>query len=177
MNSYTELWTGVCNMMKERDYITVIGFDVFFRDSYIYDYKDRTVYISLPNPDFAEMISKNYHDSLKVCFAEFFGFPVEVDYVVNSDETLGIDDVIQPEIVTPIVEGMEYTFDNFVLGSSNRYAQAASLSVAENPSIYYNPLLIYGASGVGKTHLMFAIKNRIHQLYPTKKIEYLLKED
>ena len=177
MNSYTELWSGVCDMMKERDYITIIGFDVFFRDSYIYDYKDRTVYLSIPNPDFAEMISKTYHEKLKVCFAEFFGFPVEVDYVVNSDETLGIDDIIQPEVVTPIVEGMEYTFDNFVLGSSNRYAQAAALSVAENPSIYYNPLLIYGASGVGKTHLMFSIKNRIHQLYPKKKIEYLRCED
>jgi len=179
MNSYTELWNAVKKLMMEKKYISSIGLDLFFRDSYIYEYKDCVIFLSVANEEFADMIIKNYRDYLRECFTEVFGFPIDVMCVVNEDETRGIADQIVPENppAPDITEGMEYTFDNFVLGSSNRYAQAAALSVAENPSIYYNPLLIYGASGVGKTHLMFAIKNRIHQLYPTKKIEYLRCED
>ncbi len=177
MNSYTELWNAVCKMMRDKDFITEAGFNLFFRDTYIYDYKDGTMYISVANDMFEDVLRKTYHDNLKDCFASIFGKYIDVNYIVNIDETLGIDDEIQPEVEPSIIEGLEYTFDNFVLGSSNRYAQAAALSVAENPSVYYNPLLIYGNSGVGKTHLMFAIKNRIHQLYPKKKIEYLRCED
>lgn len=177
MNSYTELWNAICKMMRDNDYITEAGFNVFFRDTYIYDYKDNTIYVSIADEMMEGVFRTTYHEGLKKCFKEIFGKDIEVDYVANIDETLGIADEIQPEVTTSIIEGMEYTFDNFVLGSSNRYAQAAALSVAENPSVYYNPLLIYGNSGVGKTHLIFAIKNRIHQLYPNKKIEYLRCED
>ena len=71
-----------------------------------------------------------------------------------------------------------FTFDNFIVGSSNRFAQAAAFAVAENPGlINYNPLVIYGPSGVGKTHLLLAIKNQIKKKFPNKKIEYTRGED
>ena len=70
-----------------------------------------------------------------------------------------------------------FTFSNFVVGSTNRFAHAASLAVANNSSITYNPLVIYGPSGVGKTHLMLAIKNQIKKNFPYKKIEYTRGED
>ena len=70
-----------------------------------------------------------------------------------------------------------FTFDNFVVGSTNRFAHAASLAVAENADIVYNPLTIYGPSGVGKTHLMLAIKNHIKKKFPQKKIEFVRGED
>ena len=63
------------------------------------------------------------------------------------------------------------------MGSTNRFAHAASLAVADNPNIVYNPLVIYGPSGVGKTHLMLAIKNQIKKKYPHKKIAYIRSED
>ncbi len=67
----------------------------------------------------------------------------------------------------------EYTFDTFIVGSSNKFAHAASLAVAENPGGAYNPLFIYGQSGMGKTHLLFAIQNAVLKKFPDKKVKYI----
>lgn len=67
----------------------------------------------------------------------------------------------------------EYTFDRFVVGSSNKFAHAAALAVAENPGKSYNPLFIYGQSGLGKTHLMYAIAHSIHQEHPDYHVVYI----
>ena len=79
----------------------------------------------------------------------------------------------------------DYTFDNFIVGSSNKFAHAAALAVAEKNlndpetlrSNMYNPLFIYGPSGVGKTHLLYAITNKISRKYPDKKIIYVKGEE
>lgn len=70
-----------------------------------------------------------------------------------------------------------FTFDNFVVKDTNRFAHAAALAVAENPNIVYNPLVIYGQTGVGKTHLVLAIKNYINKQFADKKIEFVKGED
>ena len=70
-----------------------------------------------------------------------------------------------------------YTFDNFIVGNSNKFAHAAAISVAENPGKNYNPLFIYGNSGLGKTHLLWAIGHAIHDRFPDKKISYLKGDD
>ena len=67
----------------------------------------------------------------------------------------------------------EYTFDTFIVGSSNKFAHAASLAVAENPGGAYNPLFIWGPSGMGKTHLLFAIQNAVQKKFPDKKVMYV----
>lgn len=67
----------------------------------------------------------------------------------------------------------EYTFDRFVVGSSNKFAHAAALSVAERPGKTYNPLFIYGQSGLGKTHLLYAIAHSIHQSHPRFNVVYI----
>lgn len=71
----------------------------------------------------------------------------------------------------------EYTFENFVIGSSNRFAHAAALAVANAPVNSYNPLFIYGPSGVGKTHLLYAITNRITKNYPDYRVIYVSGEE
>lgn len=71
----------------------------------------------------------------------------------------------------------EYTFENFVIGSSNRFAHAAALAVADAPANSYNPLFIYGPSGVGKTHLLYAITNRITKNYPDYMVIYVSGEE
>jgi len=71
----------------------------------------------------------------------------------------------------------KYTFDSFVVGTSNRFAHAVSLAVAEVPAKAYNPLFIYGGVGLGKTHLMHAIGHYVHELYPSMKLLYITSED
>lgn len=71
----------------------------------------------------------------------------------------------------------EYTFENFVIGNSNRFAHAAALAVADAPVNSYNPLFIYGPSGVGKTHLLYAITNRITKNYPDYRVIYVSGEE
>ncbi|MBO7217239.1 MAG: chromosomal replication initiator protein DnaA, partial [Clostridia bacterium] len=68
-------------------------------------------------------------------------------------------------------------FDKFIVGSCNRFAHAAAMAVADNRNIIYNPLVIYGQSGVGKTHLMLAIRNQIKKKYPEKRIQYVRCEE
>lgn len=178
MNSYSELWNAVNALMREKQYITEAGFNTFLKDSYIFDYKGGTMYISVPTTFHEDIIRNTYQENLKECFGEILGSLTEVDYVVNIDETRGVLDKIKEE-PSPLTleEGSNYTFDNFVIGPSNRYAHAAALSVVENPAKFYNPLLIYGNSGVGKTHLMFAIKNKLREKHPNIKIEYIRCED
>src|SRR5690606_28120827 len=70
-----------------------------------------------------------------------------------------------------------YTFENFVIGSSNRFSHAAAVAVAESPAIAYNPLFIYGDSGLGKTHLLHAIGNYAQNLYEGIKVKYVSSEE
>lgn len=71
----------------------------------------------------------------------------------------------------------EYTFDTFIVGASNKFAHAACLAVASNPSYAYNPLFLYGNSGLGKTHLLYAIGNEIKKNDPSKVICYIKGDD
>ena len=71
---------------------------------------------------------------------------------------------------------MDYTFTNFVVGSSNQFAHAAALAVANLPAEAYNPLLLYGGTGLGKTHLLHAVAHRIRQHHPTWRVVYLPAE-
>ena len=94
--------------------------------------------------------------------------PTEQPIIISTDNSQ-IEEVVQSNLKSI------YTFDNFVVGNSNKFAHAAALSVAENPGKMYNPLFIYGESGLGKTHLMHAIGNYITK-HSDKKVLYVTSE-
>ncbi len=77
----------------------------------------------------------------------------------------------------PQMSNTEYTFDNFIVGSSNKMAHAACTAIAKKPSSSFNPLFIYGASGLGKTHLLYAIINELHANFPQMNIVYVKGDD
>ena len=113
------------------------------------------------------LIEARYLSLLKKYFEEILGFPVEVE-ITCAEASI-------PE--KPIAEensysggNLNYTFDNFIVGSSNKFAHAASWAVASNPAKAYNPLFIYGGSGLGKTHLMYAICDEVKKQHPEYKI-------
>ena len=121
-----------------------------------------------------DQIEENYTGLLADSIKKIMGIDLKPHIIFESEET----DIINAELHS---EGLTFedffTFDNFIEGPSNRFAYAASLAVAENDRIVYNPLTIYGPSGVGKTHLMLAIKNHIKKKFPKKKIVYTRSED
>lgn len=98
-----------------------------------------------------------------------------------TNEGLGVGEVVpEKEIPRAPKQALgfnpKYTFDSFIVGDSNSFAHGASLAVAESPGLKYNPLFIWGDSGLGKTHLLQSIGNYIHQNFPNKRIIYVTAE-
>ena len=130
-------------------------------------------------------------------FKEFMGFDIKIDVESKSSQP-NVDDIKKqindnaPEAPAEKEESsdsglnlgstmptvnFEYTFDNFIVGSSNKFAHAACVAVADRPAQDYNPLFIYGPSGLGKTHLLYAVTNEIKKKNPFANIIYIKGED
>lgn len=121
-----------------------------------------TAIIQAPNTFIANMVRDKFTDILVKAFEEVLGFSVMVQ--VQSE----------PVASTGASEGnYEYTFDTFIVGPSNKFAHARALNVATNPARQYNPLFIYGDSGLGKTHLLNAISTEIKANRPDAKVIYV----
>ncbi len=172
INSIDDIWEAVCEECKKT--ITEVAFNCFFKDLKPVSFNSGEFVISINNEYMRTVIEDNYTEILKNALKNVTGINVNVA-IIYEDEEEKIKNVEQ------FSEGLSFedffTFQNFIVGSTNRFAHAASLAVAENPSVTYNPLVIYGPSGVGKTHLMLAIKNHIKKKFPQKKIEYIRSEE
>jgi chromosomal replication initiator protein len=137
--------------------------------------------IAAPNRFTRDWIIQHHLDVLQMAAADCIGGHPRVSIVI--DETPGADlgrEGAPMEVVrgAPNVEGLNprYTFDTFVVGSSNQFAQAASQAVAELPSRAYNPLFIYGGVGLGKTHLLHAVGHQAAKLFAGLTVVYLSSE-
>lgn len=172
INSIDDIWEAVCEECKKT--ITEVAFNCFFKDLKPVSFNSGEFVISINNEYMRTVIEDNYTELLKKALKNVMGIELNV-VIIFEDEEEKIKNVEQ------FSEGLSFedffTFQNFIVGSTNRFAHAASLAVAENPSVTYNPLVIYGPSGVGKTHLMLAIKNHIKKKFPQKKIEYIRSEE
>ena len=117
-----------------------------------------------------EIIQKRFSDRIKAALYDLFASDFEV--LVLTEEELS-DMPTQKDNLNSLPEMAGYTFDHFIVGNSNRFAHAAAVAVSENPGKTYNPLFIYGNSGLGKTHLLLSIGNAIHEREPKKRIVYI----
>ena len=141
--------------------------------------KNNTFYIGVPDhfskdwlnnsyaPLFMDIISKitNQETNVQFILQEEFSNVITQNYIQNNDSDLK-DSTLNPR----------FTFDNFVVGNSNRFAHAACLAVAESPAKAYNPLFIYGGVGLGKTHLMHAIGHLIRDNFINSHVAYVTSE-
>jgi chromosomal replication initiator protein len=100
--------------------------------------------------------------------------PIDSQNLLTTPTKLGTTPAPEQELGLPV--NPRYTFDAFVTGTSNRFAHAAALSVAETPAKSYNPLFIYGDAGLGKTHLLQAIANYVREIYPAHQVRYVSTE-
>ena len=118
-----------------------------------------------------KILQDRYLGLLGEAFKATLGFPIEIELVVEEKEPRPSDD---PALTDSLDQGnYEFTFENFIKGPSNQFAYAAAQAVAANPSGAYNPLFIYGPSGLGKTHLLKAIEIEIRKSHPDFNIVYV----
>lgn len=154
-----------------------------------------TLYIEVPNEITRAMLQQRLKDQLLDAMQEMaeFGGPSSFVVITNQDLQSSIrpEIMVEPEptpiqreqIYVPLVSTNEsrlnpkYNFENFVTGGSNRFAHAAAFAVAEAPAEAYNPLFIYGSSGLGKTHLLHAIGHYAIHLKPRTKVRYVSSEE
>ena len=139
-------------------------------------------------------VTENLADKIKELFVMMLGFEIdlEINYTGNAEEVhqrilrqIRGESPIVPETKKEEITiggtlppyNFEYTFDNFIVGNSNKFAHAACWAVADRPTMDYNPLFIYGPSGLGKTHLLYAITNEVKKKNPNAKIIYIKGED
>ncbi len=127
-----------------------------------------------PNEFKGNIIATRYGSIIKDALSDLFSQDFDLQ-VLSGDEISDYEAKKKAENSLPEMAG--YTFDNFIVGNSNKFAHAAAISVAKNPGASYNPLFIYGNSGLGKTHLLLAIGQAIHENDPAKKIAYIKGDD
>ena len=205
LQELNEIWEEVKKSFL--DELSESTIDLWFGGLVLTDYRENTIHFRAPTSLKCKIVRERHLDKIKKGFREFLGFDVDVNVFFGSESIISVvsrpvpiedlDD--EPEHVKKEVEigspyfpyHFEYTFENFIVGKSNNFAHAACLGVAENPACMesdrisggkeisrtYNPLFIYGPSGLGKTHLLHAIINKIRSNIPDVKMLYVTCED
>ena len=140
-----------------------------------------TLVLAVPDEFVKEWIEQRYAPTVTSALARVVGRPLHIRVTVGPLEDTGDEEQVRPPVVPlpaadrPLLTP-KYTFERFVIGSSNRFAHAAAVAVAEAPAKSYNPLFIYGGAGLGKTHLLHAIGHYTGNLYPQARIRYVSSE-
>lgn len=175
MDSFDEAWEVICSYCKTK--ITDVAYKTWISriKPVNLDFDKNTAQLLVPNDFHRQTLTRCYMMLLKEAFEAVFGhkFDIELKIPEEIEEQPSINN-IEEDIKDA---NYEYTFDTFIVGSSNKFAHAACLAVATNPSHAYNPLFLYGNSGLGKTHLLYAIGNEIKKNDPNKVICYIKGDD
>ncbi len=189
--SYLEEIRQVWEMVKDsfRDRLSETTINLWFGNVEINEYHDDIITMSISSEFKFKIIQDKYIDDITVAFCKLLGFDVRINLIFSGSPTAA-DLAAAPKVTVPAEKedrikeaqnladfNFDYTFENFIVGSTNKFAHAACVAVATNPATNYNPLFIYGNSGLGKTHLMYAIINRMKQTNPHIKIIYTKGED
>ncbi|MCI5969771.1 MAG: chromosomal replication initiator protein DnaA [Clostridia bacterium] len=175
------IWQEALTLMEEEFADQQISYKTWIKSITPITMTDDTISLKVPTPINKTMICERYMDLIRNSIFYITDKDYKVDVIVEGDKSL-------KPLILPDFEKEEknenrgyplnpqYTFDTYIIGQSNQFAQAAALAVAEAPSILYNPFFIHGGSGLGKTHLMNAIGNRVLETYPEKKVMYVSSE-
>lgn len=168
MDSFAELWELIKEECKKQ--VSESIYNVWFKDMELVSFTEKKVVIALS--DFKrKIIETKFMGKLTDSFTNVLGFDIDIE-LVDVDVATEYVSKKEPENLKA-----EDTFDSFVVGASNKFAYAAASAVANDPGNKYNPLFIYGNSGLGKTHLLNAICHSIEQQNPDAKIIYTRGED
>ena len=172
MNSVRDIWNEVIRVLSQS--ITPTAIDTWFSDCEPVEVEDCRMVIHTTSDFKRSIIVNRFSETIEGILSDLFS--CEFDLTVLAGDELKEYETNKRE-GSSLPEMAGYTFDRFIVGNSNKFAHAAAIAVSENPGKTYNPLFIYGNSGLGKTHLLLAIGQAISQKYPTKKIVYVKGDD
>ena len=173
MNSVADVWDNVLSQLKGELSETTIA--TWFDELEAVDIQGNTFILHCSNDFKKGYIESLFMKNIKASLHDIFSTDFEVKILDDLDYAELKDN--RPHRQSERFTSAEFTFETFVVGPSNKLAYAASVSVAEHPAQNYNPLLIYGDSGLGKTHLIYAIANVIRRNDPRSKIAYVKGDD
>lgn len=168
MNSLNDIWDKIIEILSNQ--LTPTAINTWFADCTPVDIEDCRLVLHTTNDFKRNVILSRFSENIKGALYDLFSCDFEL-LVLAGDEINDFAIERKADNSLPEMEG--YTFDRFIVGSSNKFAHAAAIAVAENPGKTYNPLFIYGNSGLGKTHLLLAIGQQIHEKSPEKSIAYI----
>ena len=189
--NYLEEIRQVWEMVKEsfRDRLSESTINLWFGGLEVLQFENDTITMGISSEFKFKTIQDKFIGDITDGFCKMLGFDVHVNLTFTGSATAA-DRIDPPSVSIPEAKeerikeaqnladfNFDYTFENFIVGSTNKFAHAACVAVANNPATNYNPLFIYGNSGLGKTHLMYAIINRMKQNNPRTKIIYTKGED
>ena len=176
------IWSKLLDILKEQ--LTSLSYNTWFKETELYKLNNGKAYIIVPMIVHKKHISDNFSEILSSILFDITNTNYDLVFLLKEE----IEEEEEKNNINIISNNRDstnnrvesnlnknYNFDNFIVGNENKFAHAAALSVAENPGKIYNPLFLYGNSGVGKTHLMHAIGNYI-QSNTNKKVLYVTSE-
>jgi chromosomal replication initiator protein len=189
-----DLWAKVSAAVRAQ--LSEATWNTWFQGVHALDATDDTLVLGVPSSVAVERIRTSYLGLLTDAAQALTGVPHAIELMVATSsrtepepgadlapvETGEVEEEPGTELPAPAATASpsqlnpRYTFDQFVIGASNRFAHAAALSVAESPARSYNPLFIYGPAGLGKTHLLHAIGHHVRALFSSKRIRYVSTE-
>lgn len=177
------IWNNFLSTISKR--MNTLSYNTWFKDSKLVELNEEHAIIIVPTIAHKKHLAESYIDIISEIFNEITGTNFNIEFLLENEyNKQNIKNPVenkQEEIGVPYNSpekanlNPDYTFENFIVGESNRFAQATALAVAENPGKMYNPLFIYGNSGLGKTHLMQAIGNYIIQ-NTNKRVLYVTSD-
>ena len=180
MDSFEELFSMVKEYCKTQ--MTEVAYKIWIKDIAPVSFDNDSVVLGVSSDFKKNIVTEKYKALLSKGFEQTLGFPVEVNIEVADDDSQKQPEPV-PEVqgvknVSPLLDSgdYDYTFDTFIVGSSNKFAHAAALAVATHDTRNYNPLFIHGDSGLGKTHLLFAIMNEVKNRKPDSFVVYVKGE-
>lgn len=183
MDSFEEIFGLVKNCCKTQ--MTEVAYNLWIKDIIPVKLTVENVRLGVNSEFKQNIVSEKYKDLLARGFEEVLGFPVEVtiECILPKEESKTEN---KYNTVTSAADSLkndnpsgdyEYTFETFIVGSSNKFAHAAAMAVATHDIRNYNPLFIHGDSGLGKTHLLFAIMNEVKKRRPDAVVAYVKGEE
>ena len=171
MEELKQIWQKVLEDLAEE--VSAVSFDSWIKPIEAVEINDTRIVLKVPFDVNKNMIMTKYFSLIESCLESVTSHKFDIDVIVDEEKDFPkeIDHITTENTLNP-----KYTFSSFVVGNNNNLAYVASLAVAERPAKTYNPLFLYGGSGLGKTHLMQAIGNYFIENYPKKRVLYTTSE-